>query len=97
MRRSVIFLTCALMAVGMIVLGLELSAMAMGKNVEVPRMTTEELRSLLGGPEVVMLDVRVGDEWTKSNEKIQGAVREDPIKVDQWVVKYPKEKILVFY
>ena len=69
----------------------------MGKNVEVPRLTPDELRPMIGNPDVVIIDVRVGDEWTKSKEKIQGAVREDPEKVNQWSVKYPKEKTIVFY
>jgi hypothetical protein len=97
MRRSAIFLAAALMAVLVYAPAFEISVMAMGKGVEAPRMTVEELRSLLGGSDVVILDVRVGDEWAKSNEKIQGAVREDPEKYDQWAVKYPKEKTLVFY
>lgn len=97
MRRFAIFLTAALMAACILGSALELPVLAMGKNVEVPRLTKEELRSLIGAPEVVVLDVRVGDEWKKSNEKIQGAVREDPEKYNQWAVKYPKEKTLVFY
>ena len=64
----------------------------------VPRMTKEELRSMLGNPDVVILDVRVSDEWNKSESKIKGAVREDPtIDVQTWANRYPKEKTLVFY
>jgi hypothetical protein len=97
MRSSAIFLAAALMAACVFVPALEPSVMALGKSAEAPRITIEELRSLLGGPDVVILDVRVGDEWKKSNEKIQGAVREEPEKYNQWAVKYPKEKTLVFY
>lgn len=97
MRRPAVFPAVVLMAAGIFFSGLELPVSAMGKSADAPRMTPEELRSLLGGPDVVVLDVRVGDEWAKSNEKIQGAVREDPEKYNQWAVKYPKEKTLVFY
>ena len=97
MRRLAVFPAMVLMAAALFISGLEISVMAMGKGVEAPRMTTEELRSLIGNPEVVVIDVRIGDEWTKSNERIQGAVREDPEKYNQWAVKYPKEKTLVFY
>jgi hypothetical protein len=97
MRRSAVFSAVLLMAAAIFVTGLELPVLAMGKNVEAPRLSIEELRSLIGIPEVVVLDVRVGDEWTKSNEKIQGAVREDPERYNQWAVKYPKGKTLVFY
>jgi hypothetical protein len=75
----------------------DVSLMAMGKGPDAPRMTVEDLRPLIGAPDVAVIDVRVGDEWAKSTEKIQGAVREDPEKYNQWAVKYPKEKTLVFY
>ena len=63
-----------------------------------PRMTVEELKSLLGNPSVIVVDVRLEDEWKISMWKIKGAVREDPEKnIDSWVGKYPKDKTLVFY
>lgn len=65
---------------------------------DVPRMTKEELRSMLGNPDVVILDVRLRDEWNKSELKIKGAVREDPaVEVKSWANRYSKEKTLVFY
>ena len=97
MKRSVILLAAAFLAAGVLFLGLEIAVWAMGKSADAPRMTTEELRSRLGSPEVVVLDVRTGDEWTNSKEKIQGALREDPEKYNQWAAKYPQEKTLVFY
>ncbi len=73
-------------------------ALAMGKGPEVPRMTKEELLPLLGNPDVIILDVRIGDEWKKSPWKIKGAVREDPEKGVQPVgEKYPKDKTYVLY
>jgi len=64
----------------------------------VPKMTKEELKSLLGNPDLVVVDVRVSSEWKKSEHKIKGAVREDPEKaIDSWADKYPKDKTLVFY
>jgi len=65
---------------------------------EVPRMTKEELKALLGGSEVIVLDVRAGFDWDDSEWKIPGALREDPKKeVKSWADKYPKEKTLVLY
>ena len=65
---------------------------------KVPRMTKEELKALLGNPEVVILDVRLAAEWKRGALKIQGAVREDPEKdFKTWASKYPKDKTLVFY
>ncbi len=71
---------------------------AMGQNVEAPRMTKEELKAKLGNPDIVIIDVRIGEEWKVSKEKIQGAIREDPEKdIKNWAEKYPKDKTLVFY
>ncbi|MBP1718368.1 MAG: hypothetical protein H6Q43_1806 [Deltaproteobacteria bacterium] len=97
MQRSAVFFAVVLMAAAIFVSGLEPPVSAMGKSVEAPRLSIEEFRLLIGNSEVVIFDVRLGDEWKKSNEKIQGAVREDPEKYKQWAVKYPKEKTLVFY
>jgi rhodanese-related sulfurtransferase len=79
--------------------GLTQLTLAMGKRIEVPRMTKEELKAslLLGNPDLVILDVRVGGEWEVSKEKIQGAIREDPKKVQTWADKYSKDKTLVLY
>jgi len=62
-----------------------------------PKMTKEELKGMLGDPEVVVVDVRAGGSWDNSTTKIKGAVREDPTAVQNWVEKYPKDKTLVFY
>ncbi len=65
---------------------------------EVPRITKEDLKSLLGNPDVIIVDVRIEEHWKESNSKIQGAVREDPEKdINTWADKYPKDKTLVFY
>lgn len=65
---------------------------------QIPRMTKEELRPLMGQPEVILIDVREPDDWNKSKEKIRGAVREDPEKeVALWAGRYSKDKTLVFY
>ena len=64
----------------------------------VPRMTKEEVKALLGNPDVVIIDVRSPDDWNRSKEKIAGAVREDPEKeIKSWAMRYPKDKTLIFY
>ena len=63
----------------------------------VPRITKEELRNLMGNPDVLILDVRVGEEWANSKKKIQGAIREDPAQLSSWMKKYPRDNTLVFY
>jgi hypothetical protein len=64
---------------------------------EAARMTKEELKGLMGKPDVVLIDVRAQSDWDGSKEKIQGAVREDPKKVKEWAGKYSKDKTLIFY
>ena len=64
---------------------------------DVPKISKGELQAMLGNPEVVIVDVRTGADWTSSQSKIKGAVREDPPKVSSWMEKYPKDKTLVFY
>jgi rhodanese-related sulfurtransferase len=61
-------------------------------------MTKEELKSLLGNPDFIIVDVRIEEHWKENKWKIQGAVREDPEKdINTWANKYPKDKTLVFY
>jgi hypothetical protein len=60
-------------------------------------ITKEELKPLLGRPDVVVIDMRFGHDWTDATLKIKGAVREDPMKPGQWLDKYPKDKMIIFY
>jgi hypothetical protein len=64
---------------------------------DVPKMTKDELKAMLGNPDLIVMDVRLGLDWTGSDLKIQGAVREDPNAVESWANKYPKDKTFVFY
>jgi rhodanese-related sulfurtransferase len=69
----------------------------LAKSTDAPRITKEELKAKLDGPDFVIIDVRYGPDWTGSDLKIKAAVREDPETVDSWANKYPKDKTLVFY
>ncbi len=64
---------------------------------DVAKMSKEELKAILGRPDVVVIDVRLERGWTESGQKIKGAVREDPQDFNTWVTKYPKEKTYVLY
>ena len=64
---------------------------------DVPRITTEQLKEMLGRTDVVIVDVRSAADWDTSDSKIQGAVREDPRKLSSWAEKYSKDQTLVFY
>ena len=64
---------------------------------DVPKMTKEQVTSMMGNPEFIIIDVRQPKDWDASDSKIKGAVREDPSKVSAWADKYPKDKKLLFY
>lgn len=67
-------------------------------KIEVPRITKEELKSMLGNPNLIILDVRGNLDWNESPWKIKGAIREDYKEDDySWVKKYPKERTIVLY
>lgn len=64
---------------------------------DAPRITMEELKSMLGDPNLVIIDSLVGDQWETVAQKLPGAVHEDPEDVDSWADKYPKDKTIVTY
>lgn len=71
--------------------------MAKDIAVDAPRITKGQLRSMLGSPDVIVLDVLVQEQWEISDQKIPGALHENPEQVESWATKYPKDKTLVLY
>jgi len=67
------------------------------RSADVPRMKKDELKAMLDNPDLVILDVRAKKDWTDSDSKIKGAIREDPDSVKSWAGKYSKDKTLVLY
>jgi predicted sulfurtransferase len=85
---------CAIMAwLGIMLL---LNAAAASGQVA-PRMSKDQLKSMLGDPTLVIVDVRIGFEWEESVAKIKGAVRENPAQISSWLNKYPKDRTIVLY
>lgn len=64
---------------------------------DVAKITKEELQAKLGDANVVVLDVRTGQDWKASEEKIKGAVRVEADQLDALASQYPEDKTLVFY
>ena len=64
---------------------------------EVPRISKEEVKTKLGSPNVILLDVRTGKDWDNSAEKIVGAVRVNPEKIAEWSKNLAKDKEIVLY
>jgi hypothetical protein len=86
---------CLLLAVALAAMFVFPAAGSGGAGDGVPRMSKEELKGLLGSPDVVVLDVRLGGGNAQS--RIAGALYEDPEKVDSWAGKYPRGKRIVLY
>ena len=78
-------------------LGVVLAMVVPAMSQEVPRISKEDLKEMLGKPDVVIQDVRAGSDWNASAVKVKGAVREEDDKVDSWIENYPKDKTLVLY
>jgi rhodanese-related sulfurtransferase len=64
---------------------------------DVSRVTKEELKTMIGESQVVVIDVRTGKDWDGSKLKIKDAVREEPRKANSWAGKYNKQKTYVLY
>ena len=81
--------------VSILVMMMACATWAMAKDV--PRMTKEELKTMLDNPNLIIIDVRAGTDWAGSDMKIKGAVRENYNDVRSWSDKYGREKLLVLY
>ncbi|KPK25243.1 MAG: hypothetical protein AMK69_14780 [Nitrospira bacterium SG8_3] len=64
---------------------------------DVSGMSKEDLKSMMGDPKVVIIDVRTGRDWSESKLKIKGAVREEPRNATSWADKYDKHHTYVLY
>jgi hypothetical protein len=64
---------------------------------DVSRVTKEELKTMMGESQLVVIDVRTGKDWDGSKLKIKGAVREEPRNATSWAGKYDKQKTYVLY
>lgn len=64
---------------------------------DVPRISKEKLKELLGNSDVIILDVRLSQVWQKSEFKIKGAIRRRPTFFDSWANEFPHNKVLVLY
>jgi len=62
----------------------------------VPIMDKDELKSLLGSENLVILDVRTGRDWSTSEFKIKDALRVDGRDLSV-AMTYPKDNTFVFY
>ena len=57
----------------------------------------DALNDMLSSPDLVVLDVRTGKDWSSSEFKIKNAVRAPAAEYDDWSASLSKEKTLVLY
>lgn len=84
-------------AVFLLAIALAFPASGAGEDDDVRRISKEDVRKLLGSPDVTIIDLRYEKNWEKSDRKVLGAVREDPNEISSWTKKYPKDRMLVLY
>lgn len=61
-----------------------------------PLMNKDELKALLGNKDLVILDVRQGNDWSSSEFKIKDAVRVENSDLSV-ANNYPKDNTFVLY
>jgi hypothetical protein len=62
----------------------------------VPTMDKDELKALLGSENLIILDVRLGRDWSTSEFKIKDALRVDDKDLSV-AMTYPKDNTFVLY
>jgi len=72
---------------------------AMPTTVEqVPRLTKEQVRGMLGKPDVVIIDGRYIKQYEQSDKKIPGAVFVNTENLEEFVKNYPqKDRTYILY
>ncbi len=64
---------------------------------QVPRLTKEQVKDMLGRADVVIVDIRYIKQFEESDRKLPGAVFVQPDGFDEFVKSHPKDKTYVLY
>ncbi len=65
---------------------------------QVPRLTKEQVRDMLGKPDVVIVDIRFIKQYEQSDRRLPGAVFVQPENFDEFVKNHPqKDRTYVLY
>jgi len=97
--KSLVLLIAGL-ALALLVAGPSFVTGAAGDKIpfpEVPRITKEQLKEMLGKPDLAIIDARPAEQWKYSDQLIPGAAHEDPLMIQTWISKYDKNKKTVIY
>jgi hypothetical protein len=76
---------------------LAVSATAEEEGDDLRKVTKEEAKVLIYDKGVPIIDVRYNKNWKKSEQKIAGAIRENPNELGSWTKKYPKDEMIILY
>ena len=64
----------------------------------VPRITVQELKAKMDkGDDLVVVDVRTGQDYADSRIKIKGAVRIPIVQIEERYKELPKDKEIILY
>ena len=66
------------------------------RSADAPRMTKDELKAMLGSPDLIIIDVRYGKDWTESDVKIRGRFEKIPKLLTPGQKSIPRIKPLFF-
>ena len=89
------FLTILSVGLGLALVGLIIISVFAAEDV--PRISKEKLKEVLGNPNVIILDVRHSENWQENEFKIKGAIRRRPKFFDSWANEFPRDKVLFLY
>jgi 3-mercaptopyruvate sulfurtransferase SseA len=64
---------------------------------QVPRLTKEAVKEMLGKPDVVIVDIRYIKQYEQSDKRIPGAVFVQPEDFDEFAKNYPKQRTYILY
>ena len=64
---------------------------------DIPFITIQELKTELGEPSLVILDVRIPKHIAASRQKIKGAVWVNPKEFDRWIQSFATDATYVLY
>ncbi len=74
------------------------SSFAGQKTAKVKRITGEEMKIFLDDPDTIIIDVRLERDWEQSDQKIKGAIHENPMAEEaSWAGTYPEDKHIILY
>lgn len=74
-----------------------LMTVALAQASGAPRMSIDELKSRLGESGLVIVDVRLGGDWSGSEVMVKGAIRGTPNDIAAWSESIAKDQTIVLY